>query len=116
MLAELTDADGDLTQTAPNTIAKGGTASNGAGKPRPLARGKPGWTHQGEREESRPRHRGAGLDETQWFGGSGMFFFVVEEGQRVLMRRSNGTMQIIVGPRKVCRGWSRFLKMEHYVA
>ena len=45
-----------------------------------------------------------------------MFFYTVEEGQRVLMRRPNGTMEVLVGPRRVWRGWSTFQPMRHFVA
>ena len=31
-------------------------------------------------------------------GGTGMLFYIVEEGQRMLMCRLNGSMEIIVGP------------------
>jgi hypothetical protein len=50
------------------------------------------------------------------FEGSGMFFYIVEEGQRVLMRRPNGTMEIIVGPRRVWRFRKQFTPMQHFVA
>ena len=42
-------------------------------------------------------------DVTSTMGGTGMFFYVVEEGQQVLMRRPDGTAQVIVGPRRVWR-------------
>ena len=45
-----------------------------------------------------------------------MFTFVVEEGQRVLVRRPNGTMEIVAGPRRVWRGWNLFRAMQHHVA
>jgi hypothetical protein len=57
-----------------------------------------------------------GEDPTRPLGGSGMFYHVVEEGQRVLMRRKNGTMAVIVGPQRVWRGRNVFLPMKHYVA
>jgi hypothetical protein len=57
-----------------------------------------------------------GEDRTPTLGGTGMFFYVVEEGQRVLMRRANGTMEILVGPRRVWRGWNTFQPMRHFVA
>jgi hypothetical protein len=57
-----------------------------------------------------------GLDPTRSLGGSGVFTCVVEEGQRVLMRRPNGTMEIVVGPNRVWRGRNVFQKMQHYVA
>lgn len=49
-------------------------------------------------------------------GGRGMFFYIVDEGQRVLMRHADGTMEVIVGPRRVWRGWSSFAPMAHHVA
>ncbi len=33
-----------------------------------------------------------------------MWFYVVEEGQRVLVRNPDGTMDVIVGPKRVWRG------------
>lgn len=45
-----------------------------------------------------------------------MFFFTVEEGQKVLMHCRNGTIEVLSGP---CRRWigsRRFQPMEHYVA
>jgi hypothetical protein len=58
----------------------------------------------------------SGVDATPALGGTGMFFYVVEEGQRVLMRRSNGTMEVVVGPRRIWRGRNTFLPMRHHVA
>jgi hypothetical protein len=58
----------------------------------------------------------AGRDPTQPVGGTGVFFYVVEEGQRALMRRPDGTMNVIVGPRRVWRGRRTFRLMEHFVA
>ncbi len=57
-----------------------------------------------------------GQDPTRRIGGTGMFHYTVEEGQRVLMWRRDGTMHIIVGPRRVWRGWSTFQPMKHFVA
>ena len=37
-------------------------------------------------------------DPTPRYRGHGMFFYTVEEGQRALVVRPNGTMDIIVGP------------------
>ncbi len=60
-------------------------------------------------------------DEEQAFagnkaGGGGMWFYVVEEGQQVLKKKSDGTMEVIVGPKRVWKGWSKFHPMKHYVA
>jgi len=57
-----------------------------------------------------------GQDRITSQGSSGVFYYTVEEGQRVLMRRWDGTMTVIVGPKRVWRGWSRFTPMQHYVA
>jgi hypothetical protein len=45
-----------------------------------------------------------------------MWFHVVEEGQRALMVRPDGRMEVIVGPKRVWKGGSRFEKMKHFVA
>jgi hypothetical protein len=57
-----------------------------------------------------------GEDATQPIGGSGMFFHVVEEGQRSLVRYYDGTMEIIVGPRRIWRVWRDFQPMQHFIA
>jgi hypothetical protein len=48
--------------------------------------------------------------------GGTMFFYTVDEGQHVLMRRPDGTMDVIVGPKRVWRGWKRFFPMQQFVA
>jgi hypothetical protein len=45
-----------------------------------------------------------------------MFFYVADEGQRLLVRRPNGTMEVVVGPKRLWKGWNTFLPMAHYVA
>ncbi|MCA9073258.1 MAG: hypothetical protein KDA84_30250, partial [Planctomycetaceae bacterium] len=57
-----------------------------------------------------------GLDHTPRLGGHTMFSYVVEEGQRVLMRRADGRVEILVGPTKVNRFRKIFRPMQHYVA
>jgi hypothetical protein len=58
----------------------------------------------------------SGLDSTRPVGDSGMWFYVVEEGQRVLVRNPDGTMDVVVGPRRVWRGRRKFQRMIHHVA
>jgi hypothetical protein len=58
----------------------------------------------------------SGLDPVRNRGAQGMLFYTVDEGQRVLMRRPDGTMEIIMGPRRVWRGWKTFQAMHHFVA
>jgi hypothetical protein len=75
-----------------------------------------GWGLPGERGRAPQAGGQSGLDGTPSVGGSGVFFYVVEEGQRVLMRRPNGTMEVITGPRRVWRGRKVFRAMAHHVA
>ena len=49
-------------------------------------------------------------------GDSGVWFYIVEEGQSVLVRNPDGTMDVIVGPRRVWRGRRKFQRMIHHVA
>ena len=58
----------------------------------------------------------SGLDSTSPMGDSGVWFYIVEEGQSVLVRNPDGTMEVIVGPRRVWRGRRTFLRMIHHVA
>jgi hypothetical protein len=64
----------------------------------------------------RRRYSRPGLDVTPRLGGTGVFYYIVEEGRRVLMRRPDGTVSVVVGPKRVWRGRSVFTPMEHYVA
>jgi hypothetical protein len=50
------------------------------------------------------------------FGSHGMWFYTVEEGQRALMVRRDGRMEIVVGPRRVWAPGRRFERMRHFVA
>lgn len=69
-----------------------------------------------ELEESQSPSPQTGFDMTQPLGETGMFFYTVEEGQRVLVRNNNGTVAIVVGP---CRLWTwgrTITPMQHYIA
>jgi hypothetical protein len=59
---------------------------------------------------------GGGVDHTRRFWRSGMFYYTVEEGQRVLKINKHGKMEVIEGPRRVSRLGARFEPMAHYVA
>ncbi|MBW3598415.1 MAG: hypothetical protein KY475_14225 [Planctomycetes bacterium] len=66
--------------------------------------------------QAAPARRMPGAERSQLQGRRGMFFFTVEEGQKVLMHCRNGTIEVLSGP---CRRWigsRRFQPMEHYVA
>lgn len=45
-----------------------------------------------------------------------MFYYTVDDGQRVLMVRKDGSMEEIVGPKRVWRPGRKFVPMTHYVA
>ena len=45
-----------------------------------------------------------------------MLLHVVEEGQRVLVRHPDGTMEVVAGPRRIWKGRKTFLAMKHHVA
>jgi hypothetical protein len=57
-----------------------------------------------------------GLDPTGRIGKTGMLHYVVEEGQRALMVRRDGRMDVIVGPKRVWWGRNEFRPMKHFVA
>jgi hypothetical protein len=57
-----------------------------------------------------------GEDTTPNYGSDTVWYYTVEEGQRALMVRRDGRMEVIVGPRRVWKGTSRFEKMRHFVA
>ncbi|WP_439623585.1 hypothetical protein [Gemmata sp.] len=58
----------------------------------------------------------AGEDTTPDYGTRTMWYYTVEEGQRALMVRRDGRMEVIVGPKRVWAGSSRFERMRHFVA
>ncbi|HKA07542.1 MAG TPA: hypothetical protein VKD71_09815 [Gemmataceae bacterium] len=60
--------------------------------------------------------RHPGLDPTGRIGKTGMLHYVVEEGQRALMVRRDGRMDVIVGPKRVWWGRNEFRPMKHFVA
>jgi hypothetical protein len=76
----------------------------------------PTWAGRPPSQGAQPASADGGLDLTPNLGGRGVFLYTVEEGQRVLMRRPNGTMDVIVGPKQVWTGWSTFKPMKHFVA
>ncbi len=45
-----------------------------------------------------------------------MFFYTIEEGEHVLMIRRDGSMEELVGPKRVSTIGRSFRRMEHYVA
>lgn len=63
-----------------------------------------------------PRGAGDGRDPTRATRRPGMFFYTIEEGEHVLMIRKDGTMEEVVGPRRVPTWGRSFRRMEHYVA
>jgi hypothetical protein len=76
---------------------------------------------------SRPRHLGydgdtfdsemlGALPDRKPEGVTAMFVHTVEDGERVLMTRRDGTKELIVGPQRIW-GWrNRFVRLRHSVA
>ena len=48
--------------------------------------------------------------------GQGMWFYVVEEGDQVLVRHTDGQLEIVKGPKRIFRGRKSFQPMRQYVA
>lgn len=48
--------------------------------------------------------------------GQGMWYCIVPEGERVLVRYINGRMEVVEGPRRFWRGWKVISPMERCVA
>jgi hypothetical protein len=116
MLQEFSDTSTDFDAAFEEETAAQAPAPPRAAAPATPARPRPTFA-----QVTRPRaadrpHRQEGRDYTRPLGGSGMFFYIVEEGQRVLVRRPNGSMEILVGPQRVWYGRNTFVRMEHYVA
>jgi regulator of protease activity HflC (stomatin/prohibitin superfamily) len=57
-----------------------------------------------------------GQDTTPDYGTETMWYYTVEEGQRALRIRRDGRIDVIVGPKRVWKGASRFERMRHFVA
>ena len=48
--------------------------------------------------------------------GQGMFYYTIDDGERVLRTTLDGKREILIGPRRVWRGRCRFETLEHFVA
>jgi hypothetical protein len=59
---------------------------------------------------------GSAIDKGINQGHATMFFYVIPEGERVLMHHGDGRIEVLTGPRRVWKVWRRFERMEHYVA
>lgn len=63
-----------------------------------------------------PAPPSAALDPHVHHGRSTMFFYTVEEGQRVLVSERSGRVRVVTGPRRIWRLGKRIRPMGHYVA
>lgn len=127
MLAEFTDTEigPDALLKAHRTLSRSAPARAPAGVAAGAVlrkRGGPDETvalHAGPakaREEGTPTLARSKRGLTWRAKGKYAMYYVVEEGQRVLMQRHDGSMEILVGPRKVWRWRRSFQRMQHYVA
>jgi hypothetical protein len=71
---------------------------------------------RGAVESRRAEVGSTGLDPQTMVRRTTMFFYIVEEGQRVLMIESDGQVQEVVGPKKVWSWGRKFRTMGHWVA
>ena len=110
MLQEFTDEAVSLSRLDHRNLASAAFRAPEAIRPRDLARAR-----AARRDDSGQGSR-SGLDSTSPVGDSGMWFYIVEEGQSVLVRNPDGTMDVIVGPKRVWRGRRKFQRMVHHVA
>lgn len=113
MLAEFTDTAVDFTASGSHYLSSAPQAPAVRRLDNVIVRYKKG---RAGIEDEPHRPSGRGVDTTRNLGGSGVFFYVVEEGQRVLMRRHDGTMDVLVGPKRVWIGRKTFKPMSHHIA
>ncbi|WP_266218071.1 hypothetical protein [Paraliomyxa miuraensis] len=53
---------------------------------------------------------------TRYYGRASMFRYTIEEGQKMLVEHSDGTMTVAEGPCRIWRWGKRFSAMEHHIA
>ena len=58
----------------------------------------------------------AGIDPITLRGAGGMFFYTVQDGQRVRVIDEQGKVTIVAGPRRILRWGHRIEPMTHYLA
>jgi len=69
-----------------------------------------------ERTRRAPAPLANSREAAPYRGRYSMFFYTVEEGQRVMAIRKDGSMQVIQGPQRVFHWGKSFRPMEHHVA
>lgn len=121
MLAELPDTSIALAATRPAPAAgacpPGGMPAAAVRRTRGGAVRAKGMLATAEEAEEWVAGRSRrGRDLTRPVGGYGVFHYVVEEGQRAMMRRHDGSMEVLVGPRRIWRWRRSFQRMQHFVA
>ena len=74
------------------------------------------FTPPGVRAFRSPIRPPDGEDTTPDYGTETMWYYTVEDGQRALQIHRDGRIDVVVGPKRVWKGSSRFERMRHYVA
>ena len=129
MLCEFDDADFELSADTSERLAgsqtKGKLFRGLRGRIAEFKKGMKGLDEDSKvaapalRPPSSPPARVKSLElkhEKTPYGSDGMWFYTVEEGQRALMIRKDGRMEVLVGPKRVWKGKNRFEPMRHFVA
>lgn len=65
-------------------------------------------SYQGERTLS--------YQSSESYAESGLMYYTIAEGKRVLAYRRNGKIKVLIGPQRVWIGFTRFEPMKHFVA
>jgi hypothetical protein len=100
---------------SPSGPIRSGRAPAGYRAPEAIRPKNPARVRAGHRDAAGRRSRSS-LDSTSPVGDYGVWFYIVEEGQCVLVRNPNGSMDVINGPKRLWRGRRTFQRMAHHVA
>ena len=103
------------TAAAPSELNRSNSTSAGFRAPEALRPRDLGRIRAARHVAPSQRSRSS-LDPTAPLGDSGVWFYIVEEGQCVLVRNPDGTMDVITGPKRVWVGRRKFQRMVHHVA
>ncbi len=110
MLQEFHDTSAAPSELNRSDYTASGFRASEAVRPRELGRVR------AARNVASGRRSQSSLDPTAPLGDSGVWFYIVEEGQCVLVRNPDGTMDVISGPKRVWCGRRKFQRMVHHVA
>ncbi|NUM33458.1 MAG: hypothetical protein HUU50_02850 [Candidatus Brocadiae bacterium] len=76
------------------------------------------WVQNPTKRDAEPFHHGleSGLDTTEYREKKNMFFYIIPEGQQVLVTDKKGKGSIVKGPCRVSRWGKSFTRLQHHIA